>query len=440
MFSRKLKVLLSTALLASSLGAFSPSVMAKEKVNFELKEMKKAENSIYLEWEDIGDNYKIIDSYGKVIYKGTDNKLDINNLKEDFKYNYYIVAYDNNNQEIDYIEVKSSTLEKNGGNKVTFSLDAQSSLENINVDSVINSKSVKIDWDDIAGIDTYEVFRNGENLGTVNKSEFEDKKVVLDKEYTYEFVAKKRINDERIAQLKEDLKAQGKELTPENEDELCYDMFTISRTIQPKFTEDEVVDTNKLEEKLLAATYVRNVLNYKTFIPNKYVPNPFPDGSGTYFGGDNRGFGLNEEAVRTKAFVTTEWSSTGTPTTTIAKRIGETHLYNSNYQEIWKGTASSSGITMTKHSDTTTNKAHFTVYHDVGIPYRDMLSPNITYTYTATIYGDGSYSIYLGHDRAPSHELYMNRAGTWKTIHQHANEGFENLWPTAGQHAAVFSG
>ncbi|MFS0725537.1 hypothetical protein [Paenibacillus sp. 1P07SE] len=58
---------------------------------------------------------------------------------------------------------------------------------------------------------------------------------------------------------------------------------------------------------------------------------------------------------------------------------------------------------------------------DCGIPYGDLISPDITYGYDAWIERDGDWRVAGSHDKAPSHEFYIydRASGNYTEIFQH---------------------
>ncbi len=79
------------------------------------------------------------------------------------------------------------------------------------------------------------------------------------------------------------------------------------------------------------------------------------------------------------------------------------------------GTASTSGIKLLKHSEST-NLLRWSVNHSVGIP--KMTAPAIDYTFLAQL-TNKTFIATGQHDKAPSHEFWMNYPSGSKKIYSH---------------------
>lgn len=127
-----------------------------------------------------------------------------------------------------------------------------------------------------------------------------------------------------------------------------------------------------------------------------------------YFNGNNRGFSLLSNEYKTRMDVKVYFPSSGNATATLTnsnKKVATTIFYDENYKVIGSGTA---GKNMGIHDVVgNANKVSYNAYHNIGIPYAEGITPNITYNYNATIYRDRGYTITGSHDRVPSHDIYI---------------------------------
>jgi hypothetical protein len=398
---------------------------------------KESAQSINLSWDQVAEKYKVYRD-GKLIYEGKDNSFVDQNLTSDYYYNYRIVAIDKNDNVKNVVELKTSTTKEksiaknqfidNGENISTNNLDEYIKNE-VRLESSVGEKYVKIDWPDIPDEDSiYEVYRNETLIGETKTSEYLDKTVEPNKLYTYKIVAKNKVSEEELARIKEEAKKYNITLTPELEKEISYKSYYLIRLV--KTLDDTSIDNLKEGATLFATTSTTNyTLRYTTFIPTATAPNPFGVFTGSYFKGDNRGFDPFSNKYRTRSDITVGWGSAGqslAPNYYTQKTI----LYDKNGNVISEKQASTDGMKVSNVSLGST-KISYKFNHDVGIPIYDQVTPDITYYYNATVYKNGSLTVSGEHDQAPSHELYIMipNSDFYGTIFQHANQGFEYLFP-----------
>ncbi|MFD0716984.1 hypothetical protein [Paenibacillus sp. GCM10027626] len=108
--------------------------------------------------------------------------------------------------------------------------------------------------------------------------------------------------------------------------------------------------------------------------------------------------------------------------------VDSTTLVDKNDKPVWTGQAKCTlennafRLYLMSPNSYGKDKKQFGAGGDCGIPYRDNLSPDITYYYDAWIERDGDWRVKGSHDKAPSHEFYIydHATGNYKMIFQHS--------------------
>lgn len=401
--------------------------------------------NILLDWNDVGSYYKVFEK-GNLIWQGQKSRFLHENLASADQYNYVLKSYDDKGNEIDSTIIRTNTkrntpkINKLSTNSFSTSKELNEKVENTNqindllVSSTVNDEEVIVSWEgnlpDEDG--TYEVYKDGEKIGETQTNLFVDTDIKTGEKYLYEIIGNTKINDERISEIKKTLKDKDIEITKEDEKELFYDTFIISRLVKTSGTKISL---------LAAAVDADYVLRYTTFIPMKYAENPFgiiPGVETSYFNGNNRGFDPFATSFKTRMDVKIGFhggkGSVSLPTAN--KQVQATKLYDQDYKSIGTPkTASYTGMNI-RDMVTSSSKVSWNAYHDIGLPYMNTVSPDITYSYNASVWSDGGYNISGSHDKAPSHEIYIMVpfSDMYNTIHQKAHVGFKYLWPVAANY------
>lgn len=424
------------------------SAFASQELNIETR---NTVSTITLDWNDVGNTYEIYNNRGKKIWSGTQSEFTQSNLQKDNKYDYTLKVLNSKKEIINEMVIKTTTKKEQASSKQQAialnkqsiakqaELNEQEKLYATAVTSTLTDQKVTISWDgeipDDDGV--LDVYRNGQKIGSTTQNNFSDSNVEANKEYVYEFIGNKKMSDEEINQIKEELKKNETEITKEQE-ELFYDTYSLTRTIKTDMENPNLnsFKENKLstnEASLAATASPAYMMRYTTFIPMKYAKNPFAAAAKTeYFNGNNRGFNVFSDSFKTRMDVMISFPN-GKGTATLPssnKQVGTTYYYDKDYNQIGKATASSSGMNI-RDVVSGTNKVSYNAYHDIGIPYLNALTPDITYSYNATVYSDGRYNITGSHDKAPSHEMYIAipYSDVYGTIHQKSHVDFNHLLP-----------
>ncbi|MCM3225968.1 hypothetical protein [Terribacillus saccharophilus] len=401
---------------------FSTDVEAADNLKVDID---SEANQIKLDWNDDGNSYSILQE-GKKIWEGKESEYIANDLESGTKYNYTLVSYDDNKDITREASVRAQTTKKDlsAARFSTSNVENEQNnvMDNITVNSVQAEDSVKISWDGIVPDEdgTYEVYRDGVYIGTTVSNNYTDSDVVIDQDHKYEIVGKKKLSNEEITEIKEHAKEIGVE--DELNDEDFYDIYKIERLVKAE---------QESPMMRVAAATQNYTMEYTTFIPTRYADNPFDPTGISAFGGDNRGFDMFSNKYRTRSSVNISFGSS--TSVSLTKRVAPTYLYarKIQYKPIGVQQASSAGMKISNITRSS-SKASYRLYHDVGIPWGDGISPDITYSYNATVYKDGGYSVSGSHDRAPSHEMYIYipNSGSYNTLHRAKHQEFRYLFPT----------
>ncbi|MCM3005749.1 hypothetical protein [Priestia koreensis] len=404
------------------------SVKADE--NLKVK-VQSTPSSITLDWNDLGVNYQLYDNNQK-LWEGNDSEYIHTNLPDNDQHSYYLRAFNQDGDTVDELSIRTFTKKaKNTKVKTITSLPSdEEKLSNITVASSVNDQELTIEWDQNIPDDDgdIEIFKNGVNIGTTTKNTFIDKDIEQDTDYLYEFVGKKRISEEKIQDILNDYKKRNVTITPAEEDDLFYNTFNLTRNVSTKIEHPTIAT---------AAVVTDFTLRYTTFIPMKYASNPWPlwplipYNGPTYFNGNDRGFDKNSTRFKTRMDVKISFpNNIGTASlTSTNKHVEKSILYDQNYKIISERNASSAGMNI-RDVTSGTGKVSFNAYHDIGLPYFDSITPDITYAFNATIYPNGGYIITGSHDKAPSHEIYLtNNSNIIRVVHQREHVGFLYLAP-----------
>lgn len=434
--NKKIFSLLFTFLLV--LTASVPSAFSENNKNnngfFQITSIESQFNSIELSWESSGDYYQLFND-NLLIYNGSDNSFTHTNLDPSSIYSYSIIATDKNGRVVEKTKIKTATRNsidntliqldtETDTNTNTNSNDILNPLKSNIINTVVTDQAISIMWDEIEGVNEYEVHKNGVYQEKVYESKFIDTKIDPEKEYSYTISGKKRINKEQEELILDHLRNNELKISETEKEALLYEKYTITKNLKPNNNELTTNNHDNSQVKSFASTQWD--LRYMTFIKPQYVSNPWSLVSSTkYFGGDNRNWDAYSNKFRTKTDVKVCFCSAG-KSVVMNKSIGTTNGYNSSYTLIESDTDSGNGITLTNVDLTGSNKIKFTVNHSSGNPL--VTSPTIDYTYTGEFYNNGDYSIVGNHDQAPHHEFYIVQPG-YQVLHRAELVSFDHLFP-----------
>jgi hypothetical protein len=440
LFKKIFLVFLFSILLQGFIGF--DSIKASQKDIIEITSIDSRTNQIELLWSTTQGNnysYQVIND-NEIIYSGKESSYIHTNLEEDNAYEYIIKVLNRKSEVLDEIKVRTTTLAINSFEEQYNNENNPNLLKNIILNSVIKKNSIKLDWDDIPGVVNYEVYKNGILVDTVKKSEYKDKKVSGFMEYTYEIKAEGKLSEKRKDNLRVLAKMNGVTLTPEQEEEIFVQKYSIIRLISPiskQFYNDPSLSNKILyndmdfKPNLLASTTSTSKLwaiRYTTFIPMKYAENPYDSVDNIkYFGGDNRSWNSVGSTFRTRTDVNVCFCSAG-QSVSMSKNIGTTVGYNSKYEKVDSDTEDGNGIVYDV-SELSSSRIKFKVDHASNNPL--VPSPDIDYEYDGTFNSTEKFTISGWHDQAPNHEMYIKLPGSssYTKIIQDPLQSFNHLFP-----------
>lgn len=426
------KTLITITSLITTFSLLLPSnIFAKEdKILF-----RPTEKQIIITFQNPSDQYKIyLDN--KEIWSGTGATYTIDGLFPDAPYN--LVVQDVTSGET----ISKYTYTLKGDNSSTRNINTisgnslvsnNSAMQNLSVeeldklfyDSVleaeVSKKEIKLNIGSIPDEDgVLEVYRNGEKIGETNQNAFIDTNIGFGETYKYEVRGLRKKSKEELDKEISELKRNGVEVTDKILEQISYQEYLLSKS------DIQTIDVS-LNDLGKAATSNSNfILRSTTFIP---FPKIYLTGSGLiggkYFKGDNRGFCATCSSYRTRADVNVKFTPNRDAVSNIS--VGKTYeVINGQYDYV--GTAGTSGFKMTSKS-TGPDRIVWGISHSIGIPWHDWLSPDIDYTYSATVWKSGSWKVTGTADGAPAYEFYIAREGKqntnsgWRTIYTHYPSG-----------------
>ncbi|MED1722600.1 hypothetical protein [Brevibacillus parabrevis] len=401
--------------------------------NLEIKPIISSESQIKLDWNEVGESYQVF-SNGNLIYEGENSSFKHDNLVDSMPYYYVIKALDAEGKVIDQVNVKTMTRpkEKNellsGLSKSTLEKVKQNPLTDLQVDTITNNKMVVIDWPDIDGVENYKVYRDEKFLQETTDSRVVDEEVKAGEQYTYKIVGARPMSDALKRDKIQEMKNSGIDAASMNKQDDFYQTMTIIREVdlsEEQFIAEPVPAPKKWQ------------LRYRTFIPENFVPNPWPDSTYTYFGGDgsDRGFDAEDRRYRThtEVRVCIFCSSNGTGATVGVTNIDvhPTKGYDANHNLVNTATASDKNIKFKYEPivDQKNGKVEFIFEH--AAPNGLVPGPDIDYYYRGKFWGAGGYTIDGGNDLAPSHEFFIIQPGNnqWVLKYGTAHKDFNMLFP-----------
>jgi len=292
-------------------------------------------------------------------------------------------------------------------------------LQQIAITTIVSDSKIILAWGAIDGIEEYEIYRDGEPLETIQKTQFTDRNVEMDREYSYWIRAKRPLERSETGFSEEKSVAAH-----------LFGLFNI-KSSQQEAAMEEFWLTKKIAplEQLLADSPQVNVsefnriwdFRYSTFLPDKYLANPNLLSPNRYFAGDNRTFDPNSSQYRTQVNFSLQLGKEDS-TLELQKDVGMSIAYDWRKKFRKADVASSEDIRLEKVKEDERN-VMVTLKHSVGNPLTT--SPNIDYDVSATFYRDGHYDIVGLHDQSPNHEVYLkhDKMDDWLQIHEAESKG-----------------
>lgn len=406
-------------------------LMLKIMDYLEIDPIISSDDQIKISWNEVGVSYQLF-VRDELIYEGEDASYQHDNLEDSTPYHYVIKALDEEGEIIDQVNIKTMTRPKKKTelmsklSKDTLEKMKENPLSDMQIDTVTSDKMIVIDWPDIDGVDNYRIYRNEEFLEETNESKVVDEQINAGEKYIYRIVAKRPMSEEVKKAKLQEMKESGLDEKLISEDSF-YQTMTIIREI-------DLNDTEAFANPVPAPKKWQ--LRYRTFIPEDYVPNPFPDYNYAYFGGDgkDRSFDAEDDRYRTHAElrVCIFCSVDGTGATVGITKIDvhPTTGYDANYKLVKVATASDRNIKFRYEPLVDTKKGEVEYVFDHAAPNALVPGPDIDYYYHAKFFG-GAYRITGGNDFAPSHEFFIIKPGSnkWELKYGSVHVDFNMLFP-----------
>lgn len=408
-------------------------------------EITKEKNTVTIELPDTGHFYEVY-NLEELIYTGDDNliELTLDEEVENFKIdiidevgeiadNYYLkIKNDDYNTRKDFQTFLEKSKDQQIGSEDPQELMMSENLKENALEAIISEDEIELRWSDFPSDYPYQVFRDGELIGTTTEEFFIDKGLDKGIYYNYQVVSALKMEEEYRLELESQLTEKG--LTDYEIEEALKIEGSLNTIIEIPKT--EILPFAKLPNAPKAGNFL---IRYTTFIPQATVKNPNPFSNHNYFKGDNRSFSSTSSKYRTRADVSTKMTNGNS--ISLSKKVNETVGCKDSACKTVTGrkTASSSGITMKTGTNNTSTKT-WNVRHDVGIPFSKAY-PNINYFYEATLKKKPSLSVNGAHDKAPSHEMYIRAldGSSYVTLYTRATGSFSNLIPGMPQQHFKFS-
>ncbi|MFC4077550.1 DUF3238 domain-containing protein [Salinithrix halophila] len=295
-------------------------------------------------------------------------------------------------------------------------------MTDASITSTVKKSKVTLKWEGIPDDNQkYKLYRNGKLMKVVSGHQYTDTKVKENKTYIYTIVGYKKLPQERIDKIKEELEKKKIDYDKGDEKNLFYERKELRHRV--------VIRTSKTKGFTPPPGYGW-ILRYKTFIPMKYADNPQCPPKCTYdkFNGNNRGFdpwATGSHAIKTHTDVYTTFKGSK-KYAKMYRNIGVTIGYKKG-KVVKKAWAPKSDLKLTKVEKGNGWIAQG-VQHQSAHPLI-FKAPTIDVFYYAKVYKNKLIT-YGVHDFAPSHEFYlMNYPGDFVVpIHRTKHRGFLYLW------------
>ncbi|MFD1032736.1 DUF3238 domain-containing protein [Metaplanococcus flavidus] len=379
-------------------------------MRMELELLEQTETTIFFIWSNTGGTYRV-ERDGKLIYNGTDNSIKDENLTPGELYIYTVERLDLEDNVIERLKLQTGTE--------NYQDDFINRLQQITVSTIISESKTAIAWGSIDGILSFDIYRDGELLGTTEKNQFTDKTAEKDKAYTY------WIQGKRPLEKSEETMKNGKSVLA-----TFFGMANVKST-QVKASNEEfwIIKRVASRKALLRELPTEKArigqpewqLRYLTFLSEEFLPNPSPLSLNRFFKGDNRSFDPEAKEYRTRVDLNIRFQEEGA-SVDCSKDVGTTIAYDWRKKFRKADVASSDGIEL-KEVKEDNHKVAIDLKHSVSNPL--VSSPNIDYQIAANFYRVGIYDIIGIHDQAPNHEVYLKSGSDaeWGQIHEAEDKG-----------------
>lgn len=379
-------------------------------MRLELDLLEQTDTSIFFVWTNMGDTCRV-ERDGETLYKGTENSFKDEGLNPGELYIYTIERLDSDDKAVERIKLQTGTE--------NYVEDFVNRLQQITVSTILSDSKIALAWGEVGGIESYDIYRDGEPLATTDKNQYTDFTAEKDEHYTYWIRGKRPLErSEEDMRTEKSLIASffglinfrsSPEQAAEEEFWIIKRVGSRKELLAEKPTKKDQIDQPEWE------------LRYMTFLSDDILPNPSPMSPNRFFKGDGRTFDPNSNDFRTRVDLKVRFTETGAEVV-CDKEVGTTIAYNWRKKFRKADVASAEGIVL-KEAKEDRHKIGIDLKHSVGNPL--VTSPNIDYQLAATFYRVGVYDIIGIHDQAPNHEVYMKSSSEaeWGQIHEAEDKG-----------------
>ncbi|MGB6408044.1 MAG: DUF3238 domain-containing protein, partial [Planococcus donghaensis] len=356
----------------------------------------------------------------QVVYTGTQNHFKDEELQPGHLYTYTIERLDPAGKWTDKIKIQTGTENRN--------IDNDNCLAKIVLTTIVSEGRVSLAWGKIDGISTFDIYRNGQFIESVEKNQYTDTKVLSDQPYTYWIRGQRPVSrtGKKLSEKKFSLhKMFGALQQNSSKEKASMEDFWLTQ----KIASLQSILSDQNETAILPVWHFR----YNTFLPETLLINPNLLSPFHYFKGDARAFDPDSTEYRTHVNFSVSFKE-NKPTLSWDKHVGPTVGYNWRKKFSKADVASAEEIELVQ-TDKSDEKVSIALTHVVGNPLTT--SPNIDYTLSADFYRDGTYAIFGVHDQSPNHEVYLkhDEDRQWLEIHQSESEGLSYMaGPTANKY------
>lgn len=129
-------------------------------------------NQITLKWPAVQGNSYEVGNEEEVLFKGESSEFIHNQLESDYMYAYLIREYDAAGNLLDAAAIRVDTLpdpavkrKKRDADDIQSAIEPnvpENVLNDIEMKTIVKKDRISLDWDDIRGVSTYDIYRNGE--------------------------------------------------------------------------------------------------------------------------------------------------------------------------------------------------------------------------------------------------------------------------------------
>lgn len=374
---------------------------------FDILVLEQSDTFIYFRWTATEDVCRVKRDE-QIIYTGTHSLFKDEGLKKGELYTYTIERLDDSGNWIDKIKLHTGTENPKS--------DSINRLEEIVFTTIISRERISLAWGEIEGIDTFDIYRNGQLIETVERNQYTDRQVPMNQEFTYWVRGKRPVakSEESFSEEKFTVaKIFGALNWNSSKEKAAMEEFWLTKNIASL----DFLLSDEEKPKIYPVWQFR----YQTFLPELVLKNPNLLSPFPYFQGDGRQYDPESLHYRTRVTFTVDLKEEES-SFSYDKDVGPTIGYNWRKKFSKADVASAEGIELEKLEETG-HKVSITLKHSVGNPITT--SPDIDYNVTAAFYRDGSYDIIGIHDQSPNHEVYLKfgNANEWMEIHQTESEG-----------------